>query len=47
MKNEHAAFFPLEQDDVVNSLNCRERAVISLISALAVTDCMLALSQTK
>ena len=30
MKNEHPAFFPLEQDDIVNSLNYEGIAVIEL-----------------
>ena len=30
MKNEHPAFLPSEQDDIVNSLNCRGIAVIEL-----------------
>ena len=39
---------PLEQDDIVNSLNCRGIAVIGLVLPfLTVTDCVLALSQTK
>ena len=48
MKNEHPAFF-LEQDDIVNSLNYEGIAVIELqfYHFLAVTDCVLALSQTK
>ena len=40
-----------EQDDIVNSLNYEGIAVIELqfyhISFLTVTDCVLALSQTK
>ena len=31
MKNEHPAFFPSEQDDIVNSLNYEGIAVIELI----------------
>ena len=48
MKNEHPAFF-LEQDDIVNSLNYEGIAVIELqfYHFLTVTDCVLALSQTK
>ena len=49
MKNEHIPFF-LEQDDIVNSLNNYEGiAVIELrfTTFLTVTDCVLALSQTK
>ena len=47
MKNEHPAFF-LEQDDIVNSLNYEGIAVIELwFFLVAVTDCVLALSQTK
>ena len=48
MKNEHPAFFP-EQDDIVNSLNYEGIAVIELqfTTFLTVTDCVLALSQTK
>ena len=48
MKNEHPAFF-LEQDDIVNSLNYEGIAVIELQFTLSqtVTDCVLALSQTK
>ena len=30
MKNEHPAFFPSEQDDIVNSLNYEGIAVIEL-----------------
>ena len=30
MKNEHPAFFPPEQDDIVNSLNYEGNAVIEL-----------------
>ena len=50
MKNEHPAFFPPEQDDIVNSLNYEGIAVIELQFYhffLTVTDCVLALSQTK
>ena len=49
MKNEHPAFFPSEQDDIVNSLNYGGIAVIELRfpTFLTVTDCVLALSQTK
>ena len=40
-----------EQDDIVNSLNCEGIAVIELLgdfpTFLTVTDCVLALSQTK
>ena len=48
MKNEHPAFF-LEQDDIVNSLNYEGIAVIELqfYHSQPVTDCVLALSQTK
>ena len=48
MKNEHPAFFPLEQDDIVNSLNYEGIAVIELqlYHFLTVTDCVLVL-QTK
>ena len=48
MKNEHPAFF-LEQDDIVNSLNYEGIAVIDFqfYHFLTVTDCVLALSQTK
>ena len=50
MKNEHPAFFPSEQDDIVNSLNYEGIAVIR-VAVLplfpTVTDCVLALSQTK
>ena len=48
MKNEHPAFF-LEQDDIVNSLNYEGIAVIGTehTAFLTVTDCVLALSQTK
>ena len=48
MKNEHPA--PSEQDDIVNSLNYEGIAVIELQFYhffLTVTDCVLALSQTK
>ena len=39
---------PSEQDDIVNSLNYEGIAVIELRSTfLTVTDCVLALSQTK
>ena len=50
MKNEHPAFFPLEQDDIVNSLNYEGIAMVDLpvfTTFLTVTDCVLALSQTK
>ena len=50
MKNEHPAFFLSEQDDIVNSLNYEGIAVIELQfyhSFPTVTDCVLALSQTK
>ena len=50
MKNEHPAFFPSEQDDIVNSLNYEGIArtgVAVLTLFLTVTDCVLALSQTK
>ena len=48
MKNEHHVL-PSEQDDVVNSLNYEGIAVIELqfYHFLTVTDCVLALSQTK
>ena len=49
MKNEHPVL-PSEQDDIVNSLNYEGIAVIELPSFttfLTVTDCVLALSQTK
>ena len=48
MKNEHPAFL-LEQDDIVNSLNYEGIAVVScsFTTFLTVTDCVLALSQTK
>ena len=47
MKNEHPAL-PSEQDDIVNSLNYEGIAVIELqFYSLTVTDCVLALSQTK
>ena len=49
MKNEHPTrSSPSEQDDIVNSLNY-ERGIllIGLGSFLTVTDCVLALSQTK
>ena len=39
---------PSEQDDIVNSLNYEGIAVIGAVSTfLTVTDCVLALSQTK
>ena len=38
---------PSEQDDIVNSLNYEGIAVIELRFAATVTDCVLALSQTK
>ena len=39
---------PSEQDDIVNSLNYEGIAVIAvLLLFLTVTDCVLALSQTK
>ena len=44
------AFFPSEQDDIVNSLNYEGIAVIEVAvftTFLTVTDCVLALSQTK
>ena len=49
MKNEHPAFFPSEQDDIVNSLNYEGIAVIELqfYHFPDATDCVLALSQTK
>ena len=49
MKNEHPAFFPPEQDDIVNSLNYEGIAAIELqfYHFPTVTDCVLALSQTK
>ena len=43
MKNEHPAFFPSEQDDVINSLNYEGIAVIELqffTTFLTVTDCV-------
>ena len=41
-------FLPSEQDDIVNSLNYRGIAVIELqFYHFLVTDCVLALSQTK
>ena len=48
-KNEHPAFFPPEQDDIVNSLNYEGIVAIELqfYHFLTVTDCVLALSQTK
>ena len=47
MKNEHPRS-SLEQDDIVNSLNYEGIAVIEVaVSPLTVTDCVLALSQTK
>ena len=48
MKNEHPVL-PSEQDDIVNSLNYEGIAVIELqfYHFLTVTDCVLALSQTK
>ena len=48
MKNEHRVL-PSEQDDIVNSLNYEGIAAVSCSFAtfLAVTDCVLALSQTK
>ena len=47
MKNEHSAFFPSEQDDIVNSLNYEGIAVIELqfYHFLTVTDCVLALAE--
>ena len=48
MKNEHPAVLPSEQDDIVNSLNYEGIAVIGAVfTFLTVTDCVLALSQTK
>ena len=50
MKNEHPAFFPPEQDDIVNSLNYEGIAVIELqFYSLSDSDRLgvLALSQTK
>ena len=48
MKNERHVL-PSEQDDIVNSLNYEGIAVIdcSFTTFLTVTDCVLALSQTK
>ena len=47
MKNEHPAL-PSEQDDIVNSLNYEGIALsCSFTTFLTVTDCVLALSQTK
>ena len=48
MKNERRVL-PSEQDDIVNSLNYEGIAVIDLqfYPFLTVTDCVLALSQTK
>ena len=49
MKNEHPAFFP-PNDDIVNLPNYEGIAVIGaavLPLFLTVTDCVLALSQTK
>ena len=45
MKNEHPFF--LEQDDIVNSLNYEALLDCSFTTFLTVTDCVLALSQTK
>ena len=47
MKNEHPAFLPSEQDDIVNSLNYEGIAVIELQFHFPDSDCVLALSQTK
>ena len=40
---------PSEQDDIVNSLNCEHCSnwVAVFTTFLTVTDCVLALSQTK
>ena len=38
MKNEHPAFFPPEQDDIVNSLNYEGIAVIELRFTLSDSD---------
>ena len=47
MKNEHHV--PLEQDDIVNSLNYESIAMVScsFTTFLTVTNCVLALPQTK
>ena len=50
MKNEHPAFFPPEQDDIVNSLNYEGIAVIELqflINFFLDRQNALVLSQTK
>ena len=49
MKNEHPAFFPSEQDDIVNSLNYEGIAVIELqfYHFPDIDRPVLALSQTK
>ena len=50
MKNEHPGRSSLRrQDDIVNSLNYEGIAVIgvAVLPLLTVTDCVLALSQTK
>ena len=41
MKNEHPAFFPPEQDDIVNSLNYEGIAVIELQFLPRQTACWL------
>ena len=48
MKNEHHVL-PSEQDDIVNSLNYEGIAMVVAVftTFLTVTDCVLALSQTK
>ena len=38
MKNEHPAFFPSEQDDIVNSLNYEGIAVVSCSLPLSDSD---------
>ena len=41
MKNEHPAFFPSEQDDIVNSLNYEALQLsCSFTTFLTVTDCV-------
>ena len=47
--NRHHNVLPSEQDDIVNSLNYEGIAMVELqfYHFLTVTDCVLALSQTK
>ena len=46
MKNEHPAFFS-KRNDIVNSLVSIAVIELQFTTFLTVTDCVLALSQTK